>query len=368
MLKSRAMNPILLLCGIEKVPSVAAMVFLAVVARPVAAQQDVIDRVRLITGGTASGTIESMTNSEVRVAQEGRTTSVPVNEIQTIQFDREPIELTRARAEIGSGAYQEALDALTRLRPADITRSEVRVDAEFQTALAKARLALQSGDNTALIEAGRAMNDFVNAHRNHFRYYEAVEVLGDLLAAVGRYDQAQIRYAALANTPWPDFKIRAGVLEGRSLAAQGKHQDAIARFEQALAIDANLPGVPAQRLAARLGKAQSQVALGQSQQAVQEVEQIIAEAEPEALELQARAHIVLGQCHLGASSPKEALYAFLYVDALCASVAEAHAEALFHLVPIYQQVGRLDQSRQTRERLLDRYPQSTWAKRLSEGG
>jgi TolA-binding protein len=115
-------------------------------------------------------------------------------------------------------------------------------------------------------------------------------------------------------------------------------------------------------LAARLGKAHSQAEAGQTDGAIQAIEQVIADAAPESIDLQARAHNVLGKCHLKAGSQKEALYAFLYVDVLCASAGDAHAEALFQLIPLFRAFGRDEDARQAQERLLERYPQSTWAK------
>jgi tetratricopeptide (TPR) repeat protein len=243
-------------------------------------------------------------------------------------------------------------------------RAEIRQDIEFYTALANSRLALASREDQQLRDAGREMHGFVTANRRNYHYYEAIEVLGDLFAAVGRYDEAQTRYAALASTPWPEFKIRAGVLEGRALAAQGKHQEAIGRFDEALTLESDAAGVAEQRLAAMLGKATSQAELGQSVEAIGAVQDVIAAAEPEAVELQARAHNVLGLCHEKAGSSKEALYAFLYVDVLCSSVADAHAEALYHLIPLFQRAGRDEDSRRTREELLQKYPNSVWAKQL----
>lgn len=322
------------------------------------------DRVRLIAGGTETGEVQSMTEVAVQVRQPSGTRPVPVNEIQQIQYDGEPIQLTQARAEIRGGAYAEALEALAKLKPAEISRAEVRQDVEFYTALAKSRLALASREDQPLRDAGSAMHNFVTAHRRNYHYLQGMEVLGDILAAMGRFEDAQSRYASLASTPWPEYKIRAGVLEGRALAAQGKHQEAIARFDEALTLESDAPGVSEQRLAARLGKANSQAEVGQAAEAIEAAEQVIAEAEPEAVELQARAHNVLGQCHLKAGNDKEALYSFLYVDVLCRGVADAHAEALYHLIPLLQSAGRDEDSRRMREELLQQYPSTTWAKKL----
>jgi tetratricopeptide (TPR) repeat protein len=345
-----------------------AGVFLAL-GVPSAVLAQGFDRVRLFTGGTESGAIESISDTIVHVKQSTGMREIAVNEIQTIQFDKEPIELTQARSEIRNGAYQEALQTLAKLRPAEIRRQEIRQDVEFYTALAKARLALSRGESQELRTAGVAMNEFVTApaNRRSFHYYEGVEVLGNILVAMGRFDQAETRYAALAETPWPDFKIRAGVLAGRALAAQGKHQEAIDRFAQALSLESTAPGVAEQRLAALLGKAQSQAEVGQADEAIQVVEQVIADAAPEDLSLQAQAHIALGNCHLKVGEEKEALFSFLYVDVLCSSVADAHAQALFHLIPLYQGQGREEDARQAQERLLERYPSSAWATKAAGG-
>jgi len=344
--------------------SLVSLIVVLALASADEALAQVLDRVRLVAGGTETGEVQSMTDVAVQVRQSTGTKAVPVNEIQSIQFDREPIELTQARSQIRNGAFREALETLAKVQPGGSMRPEVRQDIEFYTALASSRLALASRDDQQLRDAGRAMHAFVTAHRRNYHYYEAVEILGDLFAAVDRFDEAQARYALLASTPWPEFKIRSGVLEGRALAAQGKHPEAIGRFEEALKLESDAAGVAEQRLAARLGKAKSQAEMGQSEAAIGAVEEVIAMAEPEAVELQARAHNVLGLCHEKAGSSKEALYAFLYVDVLCSSVADAHAEALYRLIPLFQSAGRDEDSRRAREELLQRYPNSIWAKEL----
>lgn len=344
----------------------AALLALFVVAHGTAEGQT-LDRVRLIAGGTERGEVQRMTHEVVQLRQSSGTKSIPVNEIQTIQFDREPIELTQARSQIRNGAYREAVETLARLRPAELRRSEVRQDVEYYSAAAQAHSALESRDEQALRSAGRALHEFVTTNRRNYHYYEGMEILGDILAALGQPEDAQSRYAALASAPWPEYAIRAGVLEGRALAAQEKHAEAIKRFDQALSIESDAPGVAEQKLAASLGRARSQAATGDAEQAIKAVEQVISEADPEALKLQARAHNVLGQCQLQAGSDRDALYAFLYVDVLCSGVRDAHAEALFHLIPLLQRLGRDEDSRQARERLLEQYPESVWAKELARG-
>ena len=56
--------------------------------------------------------------------------------------------------------------------------------------------------------------------------------------------------------------------------------------------------------------------------------------------------------------------AFLHVDVLYSTVPEAHAEALSHLVPLWQATGQADRARESRELLQQKYSRSKWAKQV----
>jgi hypothetical protein len=56
--------------------------------------------------------------------------------------------------------------------------------------------------------------------------------------------------------------------------------------------------------------------------------------------------------------------AFLHVDVLYSTVPEAHAEALAHLVPLWQAIGQADRARESRELLQQKYAKSKWAKEV----
>ena len=73
---------------------------------------------------------------------------------------------------------------------------------------------------------------------------------------------------------------------------------------------------------------------------------------------------ILGKCYEKANRPKDALFAYLYVDMIFNTVPDTHAEALFHLVPLGRATGQDELSRQSREQLLKRYAGSRWAKEV----
>jgi tetratricopeptide (TPR) repeat protein len=179
-----------------------------------------------------------------------------------------------------------------------------------------------------------------------------------------RFDSAQKQYAELSKTPWPDYKMRAGVASGRSLQAQGKHAEAIQQFETVLAMPDDSAEAKNEKLSATLGKAVSMAESGKVDEAAGLIEKIIQDADPQQHELQARAYNALGTCYEKAKRNKEALMAFLHVDVLYSTVPEAHAEALAHLVPLWQAVGQSDRARESSELLQQKYSRSKWAKEM----
>jgi tetratricopeptide (TPR) repeat protein len=305
--------------------------------------------------GSTAGDIESTTPVEVTITK-GSTGSekIPVNQIRSIIFSDEPNDLTQARVMIVDGrGYRDALDRLERIEPAEVTRDLNRDDIEFYRAVCAAKLALSGqGD---LRQAGRDMSAFVNKHKNSYHYFEASEVLGDMLVAADSFRSAQRVYAELAKAPWPDYKARAAVLAGRALQRDNKHDEAIRQFDEAIRLAGSSDEAKPQRLAGTLGKAISLAASGEVNQAVTEIEDVIAQADPEDVELHALAYNALGRCYQQADKPKDALLAYLHVDVLYSAAADQHAEALTQLVTLWESIGQDSRAREAKQKLQENY-------------
>jgi tetratricopeptide (TPR) repeat protein len=323
---------------------------------------EVTDRVRLARGSEA-GEVSKMTRYEVTV-DKGAAGAVPVavNEIRSIVFEGEPVELTQARVNAGNGAFSKALALLEKISTDQVKRDFIKQDVEFYKAYCASRLAL-SGEGE-IIDAGKQLNMFVRNYPDNFHFLEASEMMGDLLMASGRFDYAQKQYAELAKAPWPVYKMRAAVSAGRSLQAQGKHAEAIQQFDVALGMADDGPDAQHQKLSATLGKAISLAETGKGDDAVKIIQKVIQDADPQQKELHARAYNALGNCYEKSKQTKDALFAFLRVDVVYSNVPEAHAEALAHLVSLWKAVGNEEQSRQARETLLQRHGNSKWAKQV----
>ncbi len=309
------------------------------------------DSVRTAKGST-NGEITAISAREITLRRtDGKEEVFPVNEIRAVRFDDEPPKLNAARGAAAGGRHAEALTSLDEMDPQAIERPELRAELAYYRVLCQGRLAL-AGQGSAR-EAGKAVRAFVEAQANSYHYYEAVELLGDLFAAVGAYDNAVAEYAKIEQAPGPEARLRAGVGRGRVLRAQGRFAEALSAFDGvlALATDGENLAVAAQRLEAELGKAECLAADGHVDDAVHLVEEVIAHAAPEEAGLHARAYATLGQCLRKAGRNQEALLAFLHVDLLYFADAPAHAKALENLVELWTALGHPERAAEALEQL-----------------
>ncbi len=316
--------------------------------------------------GTFSGKVLEISSTKVRFQQipsDVPAKEIPVNQIQLLTFDGEPADLRSAKLHIQGGRWNEALTALERIKDEPV-RSEIKQDIEFYKALCVAKLALAGSKKVA--DGGRMMKAFVDAYPNSYHYYEAVEVLGDLLVAIGQYASAAEYYFRLQEAPWPEYKMRAGVAAGRALLEQNKAEAALAAFNKVLATTAEGPMAERQRLQAQLGKARALLALNNFQESAQLAEEVIQRAEAEDAQIMGPAYNILGSAQRRLGRTKQALLAFLHVDVLYSTAQAAHAEALANLVELWTETHRPERAERAKQTLLERYKDSPWAKKFQQ--
>jgi TolA-binding protein len=201
------------------------------------------------------GKIISISPQQIEVellSSGGQTRQIPVNEIKEVKFEDEPGALFQARKAITDGEYGDALDKLGKLTPAETARRELATEIEYLKAYCAAELALSG--NGDITEAGSQMLAFAKAHETSYHYLQACELIGNLLVAKGAYGQAEAYYRKLAEAPWPDYKMRAGIAMGRVMLAQGKAAEAAKAFDEVIASEAGGDLAEAQRMAAQVEK------------------------------------------------------------------------------------------------------------------
>ncbi len=307
------------------------------------------------------GTIleKKMGHDEVVIESSTIETSVPVRNIRRIAFSGEPSGLRAARGFIESGRLEDAQERLEDIPPDSVPRAIVRQEIAFQKALVAAKLAMSGTGEKK--DAKDKMLKFVTDNPRTYHYYAAAEILGDLAASMGDYQDAGKYYGAVAAAPWPEYKMRADVLLGEALVAQEKYPEAGRKFTGVLSSPLTTALAERQKLFASLGKAVCLSALKRPEEGIKIIDKIIRNHDPADAELFARTYNALGACHAKAGKPKDAVLAYLHVDIMFYGNAAAHAEALYHLGNLWTKISRSERARAARNTLRTRYPGSVWA-------
>jgi tetratricopeptide (TPR) repeat protein len=320
-----------------------------------------LDLVVPVAGPQLSGTVVAATPTQITVEVRGQQRMVAVNEIRRVTFGDDPQELKRARDNAYSGNFEGALNELKTLNPASITRDFVKQDFAFYLAYSKGKVALAGGGDKAA--AANELLAFVTANKQTYHLYAAAELLGDLAVAQENYAQAVRYYGSLAKSPFPEYQLKGGVLEGRALVAEGKFAEAIAKFDAVVAGSIDTPAATQQKRLAEVGKALCLAETGQVPTAIQMLQKIIQENDAADGELFGRAYNALGRCYLKTDKKKDALLAYLHTDILFYANPDAHAEALYYLSSLWNEANKADRAIASRNLLTQRYAGSSWAKK-----
>jgi tetratricopeptide (TPR) repeat protein len=333
---------------------------LLVACTTTAVAQSSVDRIRRRTG-VDSGKITDMSVLAVTISKGGVQSKVPVEEILSIYFAGEPKELKSARSAIGRGRWKDAVETLSKINRAQFDRREIVQELDYLLLESRAKLALAGQGK--LDEAIRLATNFLAKNLDSYHFSSAIELLGDLHLANGNQDEARRQYARLAKVVTPYFQARSAILTGKLLHQAGKHAEALAEFDRALAAAQRDPAAQSQQFEATLHRAISQSASGDVDGATTTVKQIIAQADARDTDLLATAYNALGDCYLQSDKQKAARDAFLHVDVLFNSAADQHAKALYELSRLWEALGQRQRASDAKHRLQDEYPASRWAKR-----
>jgi tetratricopeptide (TPR) repeat protein len=325
------------------------------------------DLIKTVQGVSVTGKITEIKWDKVIIeaglGEKTTTKEVPTNQITLILFEngsplvKKPLNNAKAKI-VTDRQYAEGLKLLAKIKRDDIDDDMQKQDVAYYTALANAKLAL-NGEGK-LDEAAKAMQAFVKANPNSYRLLEASETLGDLYLAARSYRQAEEAYAKWAKAASPDAKMKAGVLVGRAQLAQKKYDEAMKSFESVLDMPGEGEAADRQRTTALLGKACVLVGQKKAKDAIKILNEIIENDESEDPELLARAYNARGTAYRQLGDLDGAKFDFLHTEKLYASVPEAHAEALFNLAQIWEQLGKVERAVEARKTLERLYKDSRW--------
>jgi tetratricopeptide (TPR) repeat protein len=336
--------------------------------RPVYAADQVVTR-----DETLFGKIESLTPEVVRLLPRGSTDApreIGVADVLLIQFDDEPQGLIEAKRRLVKKEFVSAFHAVKEINENQLKSSSVAIRGEYAyvQAVVSGRIAIKTAEEISF--ALRRVKRVIDQFTRSIHYYELLELAGDLEVALGEFDKAKNFYDKMIEGP-PLMAIRARRLGGNCLAAEGRHLEAIAEFENLQLENLDSNGVEQEKMAACLGQATSLIALSRFDEAVSLVQAMLSRDFPEevpissAEELVGKAYSLLGQSFLEMQQNQKALIAYLTVDLVYNTNPDIHAESLLQLIKLWAEGGYPLRAMETREKLVNSYPESVAATQLN---
>lgn len=341
---------------------------LAVALTCIATTASAVDTLtRRSDGKKVSGTITEISKTEVNVKKAvGEPEVVAANDVAAVEWGDGGPDLRLGYTDEASGKYESALTRYNKAKteaknPSDFLKTEF----EYVIARATARAAL--ADPTKLDAAAKQLQAIQKAKPDYFRYYESLDMLGQVQLAQGDFAAARATYDLIAKSPWNDYKLLAKIASGRISVAENKLDDAAREFSEAAAAATDTPADQARKYEAMLGQARAQIAQAKFEDALTTLETVTDKGPADDSGIQAEAYVLQGNALQSLGRMKEAALAYLHVDILFARESQLHAEALYNLSKTWKQVQLPDRSADAEAKLAQLYPNSAWRKKLASG-
>ena len=313
-----------------------------------------------------SGEVSGVSKTEVTVkvkSPKEDTLKLPANEILSIAWTGDAPETGVARSDENAGRYQKAIEGYQKaLQSSKAANAYAKADLEFGIARSSAKLAL--GEPAKIDDAIKKLEDFRSKQSDHYRFYDAVNYLGQLYAAKNELIKAKLAFDTLGKAPWKEYQMAAKIASGRLLLKENKLDEAAAEYETVVAMKPEGPVEESQRQEAVLGKARIMIAQKKYDDSLKLLDEVIDKAAADDSKVNAEAFLRKGDCLREKGDDKDALLAYLHVDVLFASEKPLHAEALFRLAQLWDKVGNKGRADEARDRLRTDYDYTEWARQL----
>jgi tetratricopeptide (TPR) repeat protein len=310
-----------------------------------------------VTGGrSVRGTIQGESPGEVRIRPAvGADVSIPVDQIASVTYDNQPLNLTQAQLRESGGNLPEAAELYQKAVAEAASKPMMAQEAQFGRARVLAQIG-QGGDARALDAGIAALDAFARAYPAARQIGPALDTLARLALQKGDFDAAD-RYLSELEKKATWAVDRAAVLKAKVLGRRGQHDQAVAALDRMLA---GAPeGSPKWR-EATLAKSEALAGLRQYDTAESAARAVITSADPEDAATQALAYNTLGDCLRAAGKPKDALLSYLHTDILYAKDKEQHARALAQIAQVWRTLKQDNRADEALERLKQEYPQSPY--------
>ncbi len=304
-----------------------------------------------------SGKISDVTPNGVTIGG----AEIAAFEIKKVIYGKEPTEVERARSQMESGRFADAIEELGKI-PNRLPKP-IQEEVDFIKAFSNSQISLRGGNVTPKVAASE-VKSFIEAHPTSFHLFPMIDQFAKLAFAAGIPNVAETEFKKLKSATWPEFKLKGLFNAGQMQIELGKLAEAKASFEAIQAIESNDDLTQTYKLLSDCELARLVGLQGDAVAAQKALEKIIKDENPDNKKLFAHLYNALGSVHEKADRKKEAARAYLHTELLFASESEAHAEAVYRLAKIWPLLEETDRANRARETIKTRYRNSYWATKL----
>lgn len=325
------------------------------------------DSITRKSGPRLAGTITGTSRTELTIKPSvGEAVAVPANDIAAIDWDDASADLKLGISDENGGRLDSALERVRKSK-AETQTSNDALKKEFDFVEARILARMAKADPAKVDEALAQLDKVRKACSDHFRYFDALQLLGEVQMVKGDNAAARQTFEGLSQAPWNDVKLAGQVALGRIQMAEGNADEAVRSFDAAIASAGNSPGEQARKYDAMLGKARALSAQSKHEEALAVLDEVTGKAPATETALQAEAYVLQGNSLQALNRNKEAVLAYLHVDLLFPRETAFHAESLYHLARLWKTVQSPERGLDAEAKLTAAYPNSDWAKKLSGG-
>ncbi|MDO4551541.1 MAG: hypothetical protein Q4C96_09870 [Planctomycetia bacterium] len=301
------------------------------------------------------------TPDEITINRSGMESTVPVGDIEFITYENEPTQLREGRRSINSGQNEDARDTLLKLKDDMISRNDIKMERDFFIALANTNIAYQGGD-VSLAKAIDGLEKFIKDHPKSYRYYEALQLLGDLYLQTKETKKADTAFTRLSKVESsPTIRAHGCLGKGRVLLTRGKAgateaqkmYNEVQKTINAGEISGKMKDM--MQLNVTLGLARCAAYQEKYAEAQKMAQQVIDSVPPEDNQMNALAFNTLGDALKRSGKPRDAIVAYLHTHLLYNLDPVLHTEALTELINLCRSTGDTLKARELEGIQLERY-------------
>ncbi|MBI2808829.1 MAG: hypothetical protein HYX68_27925 [Planctomycetes bacterium] len=241
--------------------------------------------------------------------------------------------------------YLETLKKMDR-----VTQGQRYAARHFQYKVAVLTLKQAQIEQFPLDKAIQRLNEFKKDFPNSWQIHTVMPTLAQLHLEAGEYKEAQAVFEEMSVMPElpPAVRSEAELKVVRVLVKSGKVADAQTKLN-ALEKKAGTDKLFLSRV--RMERASVLVSLKKIDAAIPILKQVVAENEDRTIK--AIAHNTLGECLFKSEKYGEALWEFLWVDAVFNNEPAQQAKALYFLTKTFEKLGNGERAQECREMLLN---------------